>query len=155
MPKKAKQRFSWDRDATTGIIVKTDGLTSATFETDLSTYPQLIQDEIFVYGGSKIIDDRLSQVPASLKIQEAEKLVLQFMEGDWKAERTGGARFLPTVVEAIKKVKGCSIAAAQKAYRGLDDEQRIVIKENLAETIREIDEARKEEDVPELDDLLS
>ncbi len=152
---KAKQRFSWQRKANKGLAIKVDSETNMAFEINGLEFPDEIRDEIFVYGISKIIDDRLSQVPADLKIDEAEKLVEQFMAGNWKAERTARARFLPTVVEAIAQIKGCSVASAQAAYRGLDDEQRIVLKGNLAETISAIEEARSKAAEVGLDDLLS
>lgn len=152
---KAKQRFSWQRNADKGLAIKVDGETNTALEIDGTHFPQAIQDEIFVYGISKIIDDRLSQVAAGLKMDQAKKLVAQFLAGEWKAERTAGARFLPTVIEAIAQIKGCSVAAAQAAYRGLDDEQRIVLKGNLAEEISAIEEARSKADEVGLDDLLS
>ncbi len=152
---KAKQRFSWDRIASDGVAIKIDGSTNETIQITLSDFPQGIQDEISVYGLSKIVDDRLSQVPADMKMSQVEGLVNQLMAGDWKAERTGGIRFLPAVIEAIKQAKGCTIAAAQDAYRELDDEQRIVLKTNLADQILKIEEARKEAAAVDLEDLLS
>ena len=152
---KAKQRFSWQRKANKGLAIKVDSETNTALEIDGTKFPTEIAAEIFVYGISKIIDDRLSQVAADLKMSQAKKLVEQFLAGDWKAERTAGARFLPTVVEAIAQIKGCSVASAQAAYRGLDDEQRIVLKGNLAETISAIEEARSKAAEVGLDDLLS
>ena len=151
---KAKQRFSWDRNATTGIAVKVDGDSGDKLEIDPHQFPEVIQQEIAVYGLSKIVDDRLSQVPASDKMTAAAELVTQFTAGNWKAERTGGIHLLPLVVEAIIQHKGCSVAQAQSAYRLLDDESRIVLKENLADTMSEIAEARKAADEVTLDDLI-
>ncbi len=152
---KAKQRYSWQRNADKGLAIKVDSKTNTALEIDGNSFPEKIQAEIFVYGISKIIDDRLSQVAADLKMDQAKELVKQFLAGDWKAERVAGARFLPTVIEAIAQIKGCSVAAAQAAYRGLDDEQRIVLKGNLAETISAIEEARSKAAEVGLDDLLS
>lgn len=155
MAKAKKTRFGWNRNASLGTAEKIDRVTEETILIKGREFPEEIQDEIFVYGISKITDDRQSQVPADHKMEGIPALVAQFMEGMWKAERTGGARFLPTVVEAIAQIKGCSIASAQAAYRGLDDEQKVVLKTNLADTILEIEEARKDADIPELDDMLS
>lgn len=154
MAKKAKQRFSWKRNATTGIAVKIDGDTGDKMEIGLGQFPQVIQQEIAVYGLSKIVDDRLSQVPASMKIAEAVKLVAQFIAGNWKAERTGGIHLLPLVIDAIILEKGCSVTQAQAAYRLLDDEQKIVLKEALATRMAEVAEARKGADEVTLDDLI-
>ena len=152
---KAKQRFSWDRNATKGTATKVDTVAEAKFTFDGFDLPKVIQEEIFVYGLSKIIDDRLSQVHSDLKLDQARALFDQFKAGNWKAERTAGARFLPTVVEAIAQIKGCSVASAQAAYRGLDEEQRVVLKGNLAEKISAIEEARSKAAEVGLDDLLS
>ncbi|MCZ6775242.1 MAG: hypothetical protein O7D34_02155 [Ignavibacteria bacterium] len=153
--KKAKQRFSWQRNANKGLAIKVDSETNTALEIDGTKFPTEIAAEIFVYGVSKIIDDRLSQVSPDLKMRQAKELVAQFMSGDWKAERTGGIHLLPLVIDAIMLAKGCKAAAAQEAYRQLDDEQRIVLKSNLAESMSAIAEARKGAEIPELDDLLS
>lgn len=152
---KAKQRFSWLRNATARLATKIDSLTKQEIMIDGNELPEVIQEEIFVYGLSKIVDDRLSQVPADLKIAQAALLFEQLKAGNWKAERTGGIHLLPLVIEAIVAAKGCSPAKAQEAYRLLDEEQRIVLKSNLAESMAEIAEARKAAEDVELDDLLS
>ncbi len=154
MAKKAKQRFSWQRNATTGLAIKVDSETNTALEIDGMEFPEVIQEEIFVYGVSKIIDDRLSQVSPDLKMTEAKKLVAQFAAGNWKAERTGGIHVLPLVIEAIMQRKGCKVAPAQAAYRALSDEAKTVLKDNLSEAMAEIAEARKGADEVTLDDLI-
>ena len=153
---KAKQRFTWDRNATNGIARKADTATGETFTTALDRFPEVIQEEIAVYGLTKIFDDRGSQVPADEKIAFCQALQTQMEAGNWKAERTGGIHLLPLVIEAIMEAKGWKVAKAQAAYRKLDDEQRVVLKTNLAESMAEIAEARKADETEEdLDDLLS
>ena len=152
---KAKQRFTWDRDATTGVAIKEDTTTGEKFKTSLNSFPEVIQENIAVYGLSKIFDDRLSQVSADQKIEECAALQIQMEAGNWKAERTGGIHLLPLVIEAIMQKKGCKAAQAQGAYRLLDEEQRIVLKQNLAEIMVKIAETRKGAEEVELDDLLS
>lgn len=155
MAQKAKQRFTWDRNATTGEAIKTDTSTGETFAVTLDQFPEEIQGSIAVYGLTKILDDRGSQVPADQKIEYCKVLVTQMEQGNWKAERTGGIHLLPLVIEAIVSKKGCSVAKAQEAYRQLDEEQRLVLKGNLATDMAEIAEARKAADDVALDDLLS
>ena len=152
---KARQRFSWDRDPAQGTAIKIDSQTGKTIEISLDDFPREIVEEIRVYGLSKIIDDRLSQVPADHKMEAVPGLIKQLEAGDWKAERTGGIHVLPAVIEAIKQAKGCTTSQAQGAYRELDDEQRIVLKSNLADRIEAIVEARKEEAEIDLEELLS
>ena len=155
MAQKAKQRFTWNRNATNGEAIKTDTSTGEMFEVNLDQFPEEIQAEIAVYGLTKILDDRGSQVHADQKIAFCGELVSQMEAGNWKAERTGGIHLLPVVIQAIVESKGCSITAAQTAYRLLDDEQRVVLKTNLAISMAEISETRKAEEDVELDDLLS
>lgn len=152
---KAKQRFTWDRNATTGEAIKTDTSTGDKFTVVLDQFPEEIQGSIAVYGLTKILDDRGSQVPADQKIEYCKVLVAQMEAGNWKAERTGGIHLLPLVIEAIVLAKACSVAKAQEAYRLLDEEQRLVLKSNLAESMAEIAEARTQAQDVELDDLLS
>lgn len=156
MAQKAKQRFTWDRNATDGTAIKEDTDTGDKFRTSLDSFPEAIQESIAVYGLSKIFDDRLSQVPADLKIQECLVLQAQMESGNWKAERTGGIHVLPLIIEAIMEKKGWKVAKSQAAYRKLDDAQRVVIKEHMAERMAKIAAARKADESEEnLDDLLS
>lgn len=152
---KAKQRFTWDRNATTGEAIKTDTSTGETFAVSLAQFPEEIQAEIAVYGLTKVLDDRGSQVDADQKIAFCQVLVPQLEAGNWKAERTGGIHLLPLVIEAIVESKECSVTAAQTAYRLLDEEQRVVLKTNLAKSMTRIAEARKLAEEVELGDLLS
>jgi hypothetical protein len=156
MAKKAEQRFTWNRNPTTGVVLKTDTITGETFETSLDLYPDVIQENFTVYGITKIFDDRGSQVPADEKISFCQALQMQLIAGNWKAERTGGIHLLPLVIEAIMEEKNWKVAKAQAAYRRLDEEQRIILKGNLKERMLAISEARKaDESEEDLDDLLS
>lgn len=155
MAQKAKQRFTWNRNATTGTAIKEDTETGEKFTTSLDEYSEDLQAAIAVYGLTKVFDDRGSQVPADEKIAFCETLQTQFIAGDWKAERTGGIHLLPLVIQAIVSSKGCSVTAAQTAYRLLDDEQRVVLKTNLAKSMATIAEARRAEKKIDIGDLLS
>ena len=86
---KAKQRFAWRREASNGTAIKVDQSTDETLRIDGMEFPQAIREEIFVYGISKIIDDRLSQVAPDAKMSEARTLVAQLISGEWKACDTG------------------------------------------------------------------
>ena len=109
-----------------------------------------------IYGLTKILDDRGSQVPADLKIEYCQVLVAQMEAGNWKAERTGGIHLLPLIIEAIMEAKGWKVAKSQEAYRKLDDAQRLVLKESLSARMLKIADARKADESEEtLDDLLS
>lgn len=156
MAKAKKTRFGWLRNASLGTAKKFDRKTEETILIQGLEFPDEIRDEIFVYGISKIIDDRQSQIAADLKMEGIPSLVAQFMEGTWKAERTGGIHVLPLVIEAIMEAKSWKVAKAQAAYRRLDDEQRQVLKANLKDEMSVIAAARiADESEEDLDDLLS
>ena len=153
MTKKSTQRYTWKRNATNGTAEKRDTVTGETLLINGKKFPDDIQAEIFVYGISKISDDRLSQVSASQKFDELKKLVTQFMDGQWKADKTGGSRFLPPIIEVIMEFKGWSVSKAQASYRALDAEGRDALKAGQAKRIAEILEARLAEGVESLDDM--
>lgn len=154
MPK-GTQRYSWRRNASEGIAVKVDSVTEETLTIDGKSFPEEIRAEIFVYGISKIIDDRLSQVDATDKIAETRKLVAQFKSGEWKAERVAGARQLAAVIIVIMNELGCSVHQAQAAWRKKDDAGKTALKVALAPKILEVEEARRTADEVSLDQLLS
>lgn len=157
MAKRQKTRFGWHRKASEGTAEKFDRKTEETILIQGRDFPQEIQDEMFVYGISKIIDDRQSQVAADDKMEGIPALVTQFMEGTWKSIRTGGIHLLPIVIEAIMEVKDWKVAKAQSAYRKLDEEQRVVLKDNLKDEMLAIAAARKldEGDEEDFGDLLT
>ena len=154
MPK-GTQRYAWRRDANNGIAVKVDSETEETVIINGRDFPDEIQSEIFVYGISKIIDDRLSQVEASLKIAETRKLVAQLMSGEWKAERVAGARQVAAIIIVIMNELGCSVHQAQTAWRKKDDAGKAALKQALAPKILAVEEARRTADEVSLDALLS
>lgn len=151
---KAKQGFSWAYNHDEMSVTVTDKSTEESVTYDASDLPQQISEQSLLYGIGKLLQDRNSQVAAAEKMPAFDRTWKQLCDGIWKAERTIGARFLPAIVEAIAKRKGCSVAAAQAAYRSLDDAQKAVLKENLAEDIAKIEEARAAQADVTLDDLI-
>ena len=152
---KAKQRFAWRREASNGTAIKVDQSTDETLRIDGMEFPQAIREEIFVYGISKIIDDRLSQVAPDAKMSEARTLVAQLISGEWKAERVGGARQLAAIIIVIMNELGCSVHQAQAAWRKQDDAEKAALREALAEKVQQVEEARKTADEVSLDGLLA
>ena len=152
---KSKQRFSWDRDPATGIITKTDGETKQSIIIDLNQFDEDIQSKMFVYGGSKIYDDRLSQIPAAVKMQSVGTLTEQFLGGKWKSDKTIGDRFMPPIIQVIMNAQGCTVSVAQAAYKALDEESRVVLKEAQADAIADVIAAREAQDIPSLDGMMS
>lgn len=131
-----------------------DSVTEQEITWDFSELPTEIQQRVQVYGLGKVLQDRNSQVSADGKIDGMSKTFDSLSSGQWKAERTVGARFLPPVIEVIGKLKGCSVAAAQAAYRALSDDEKATLRDNLAEQIQEVEKARAAQDEVSLDDLI-
>ena len=77
-----------------------------------------------------------------------------FTKGQFKSERTVGARFLPAIIEVIASLKGISVAAAQTAYRALDDAEKTALKSKFAEECAEIEAARSKASDVDLTDLI-
>lgn len=151
---KSKQRFAWTYDHAESTVKVVDSASDTDYTFEYSELPEEIADRVAVYGLGKVLQDRNSQVDADGKIAGMVKTYESLVSGQWKAERSVGARFLPAVIEAIATVKGCSVAAAQAAYRALDDAQRVVLKENLAEEIAKVEAKRAAAEDVDLDDLI-
>ena len=151
---KAKQGYSWAYNHEAMKVVVTDKASEDNAAFLAEDLPEDIRDRALLYGIGKLLQDRNSQVAAADKMSAFGKTWDQLTDGTWKQERTFGARLLPAVVEAIAKRKGCSAAAAQKAYRALDDAAKQVIRENLAEDIKAIEAARAGASEVSLDDLI-
>lgn len=155
MAKKAKQRFSWTYNHDRGQATVTDTIEDVTVTYDLTQLPDVIRERIEVYGLGKVLQDRNSGTPAANKITGMTETFKSLESGSWKAERTFGARLLPPVIEVIGKRKKCSVAAAQAAYRALDDAEKVALKEALVEEIQAVLEARATAEEIDLTDLIS
>lgn len=149
------QRYKWLRDAASGIIQKIDTATDREIEIDLNQFDPTIKAEMFVYGGTKIIDDRLSQVDTDDKMDAVETIIVQFRDGKWKADKVVGARMLPPVIEIIMRVKGWKVSKAQKSWAAQDDQTKAAILENYKDEIEEIKDERKDAEEGSLDDMAS
>ena len=152
---KAKQRFSWAYNHEDSTATVVDNQTEETEVYDFSSLPTMIQQRVQVYGLGKVLQDRNSQVSADGKLAGMTVTFKSLADGQWKAERSFGSRLLPAYIEAIVDAKGCSPAAAQKAYRALDDESKSALRLNLSDQIKAIEKARESAEEVELDDLTS
>ena len=151
---KAKQRFSWTYNHEAAIAKVIDSVTKNEALYSFAELPETIRDQVAVYGLGKVLQDRNSGVDADAKMDGMTKTYESLSSGQWKADKVMGARFLSPVIEAIGKRKGCSVSAAQAAYRALDDTQKIALKEALAEDIQAIVDARAAAEEVDVSDLL-
>lgn len=161
MATKAKQRFTWLRDAKSMLIEKIDKFTASAEdpklalrqEFDLADLPESIRDEMTVYGATKIIDDRNSQVAADDKMTAALKVWAQFIAGVWIAPKSGGGGFTPPIITVIMQKMNASLSEAQASYRKLDKAQKDALKEANKGSIAAVVEAQQSENTLDLDGM--
>ena len=151
---KAKQRFSWTYNHEAGTAEVKDNETESVELYDYNDLPETIRDQVAVYGLGKVLQDRNSGTAADEKLAGMTATYTSLAAGQWKAERTFGARLLPAIIEVIGKAKGCTVTQAQAAWRACDDAMKLALKEKFAEECLAIEEARKATDEVTLDDLV-
>lgn len=101
-----------------------------------------LRNNVALYGLSKLLQDRTSEVPTGPgKVAAMKELMEQFKSGTWTAERKAGAPVVSAEVEAVAELKGCTTAEAQLSLKGYDVETRKKILANpkvvaLAQEIR-------------------
>lgn len=94
----------------------------------LENVHESLQANVALYGLSKLLQDRTSQVDAGPSKLDAMGEVMALLEkGEWEKERTAGAPTVSAEVEALAEIKGVSVAVIQKAIRNYTAEQRTKI----------------------------
>jgi HAMP domain-containing protein len=117
---------------------------------DLSGVDVNIMTQVSLYGLSKLLQDRSSDVSAGPdKLSAMQEVYDQLAAGQWERERKAGAPTVSAEIEALAQIKGASVADIQKTLRKFTKEQKEKILSNaevkaLADRIRE---SRSEEDV--------
>ena len=116
-----------------------------------------IKQQVSLYGYSKLLQDRASDVPIGPEKLDAMKAVAaQLASGQWAKERKIGAVVTSPEVEALAQLKKISVPAAQAALKAYPKEVRAQIlgNEDIKKLAGEILAARQEADVASLDDLV-
>ena len=122
---------------------------------DWYALPLHIQNKISLHGLSTLLQQRTSDIKQNPlgKLDAMSEVYERLAEGEWNKERQAGARQVPAIVEVLAKIKGADIGSVQKAYAGLEDEQKDALKEKYADDIAKIEAGRNSAEVS-LDDLL-
>jgi len=143
------------------LVRKREGEGFAEIETgtfDLSNVHEELQTNVALYGLSKLLQDRTSQVDAGPSKLDAMREVMALLEkGEWEKERTAGAPTVSAEVEALAELKGVSVAVAQKALRNYSADQRAKILANpsIVERAAKIKASREAEaGSVSMDDLM-
>lgn len=116
-----------------------------------------IKNQVALYGYSKLLQDRASDVPIGPEKLEAMKAVAaQLAAGQWAKERKIGAVVTSPEVEALAQLKSISVPAAQAALKAYPKEVReqILGNEAIVNLAAEIRAAREDAEVASLDDMV-
>jgi len=119
-----------------------------------------LTDKVALYGLSKVLQDRSSGVNTGPdKLEAMGEVFEDLKQGNWKKERAGagGGSGISPVVEAIANIKGISFNEAARSWRETPKEQKDAIKANptVADEVKRVKEARKEQGGADLSDLAS
>lgn len=111
-----------------------------------------------LYGGSKILQDRTSDLSSDISRLDAMKEVWKrLMEDHWEKEREAGGPTVSAEVEALASLQGVSIAAIQKALRNYSAEKRqqILAHDAVQKKAEEIRAAREQAEDINLDSFAA
>lgn len=101
-----------------------------------------------LYGVSKVLQDRCSQVDAGPEKLPAMREVFALLaKGEWERERTAGAPTVSAEVEALAEIKGVSVAAIQKALRAQPEavREKVLANPRVVERAAQIKAGREAE----------
>lgn len=118
-----------------------------------------LRPNVELYGLSKLLQDRTSQVDAGPgKLEAMSEVMALLAKGEWEKERASGAPTVSPEVEALAEIKGTTVAVMQKVIRNYTPEQRAKILANpkVVSRANEI-RAERETQIAEvtLDDLAA
>lgn len=156
--------FKFDLNAETGTITAI-----LRQKDDKEEYVELDKEEFIVsdlpaevrafsdlYGLSKLVQDRASQVPAGPdKLAEMKEVYASLVAGQLERERKAGSPVVSAEVEALAALRSCSVADIQKSLRKYTKEQKEKIFANptVVAKAAELRAARESVDV-DLDSML-
>lgn len=86
---------------------------------------QSLHKNVSLYGFSKLLQDRSSDIPTGPeKIAAMEEVAALLAAGEWEKERKVGAPIVRPEVEALAQLKGCTVADIQASLRTYSKEAR-------------------------------
>jgi len=139
------------------ILLRADDKVVATETFGAADIHDSLKQQVSLYGYSKLLQDRASDVPIGREKLDAMKAVAaQLASGQWAKERKVGAIIVSPAVEALASLKQISVPAAQAALKAYPKEVReqILGNEAIVAKAKEITEARALAEVASLDDFV-
>lgn len=110
-----------------------------------------IKGQVFLYGLSKLLQDRSSDTKAGPeKLAAMQDVYDQLVDGKWERERKAGSPTVSAEVEALARIKGVGVADIQRALSKFSKEQKEKVFENT-EVQRIAAEIRSSRDATEVD----
>ena len=140
-----------------GIVIRESGEVAAFESFKANDIHNSLKQQVSLYGYSKLLQDRASDVDIGPGKLEAMKAVAaQLNAGQWAKERKVGAIVVSPQVEALATLKQLTIPAAQAALKAYTKEVREQILSNadVVAKAKEITEARAATEVASLDDMV-
>lgn len=84
-----------------------------------------LHKNVALYGYSKLLQDRSSDVPTGPgKLAAMREVAAMLATGEWEKERKVGAPVVSAEVEALARIKKCSVSDIQTALRRYSKENR-------------------------------
>ena len=115
------------------------------------------KQKVALYGYSKLLQDRASDVPVGPdKIPAMQAIAAQLAAGQWAKERKIGAIVVSCEVEALAQLKQLTVPAAQAALKSYPKEvrQQILAHPDIIAAAKVIFDGRQEQEVASLDDYV-
>ncbi len=115
------------------------------------------KQKVALYGYSKLLQDRASDVPVGPdKIPAMQAIAAQLAAGQWAKERKIGAIVVSAEVEALAQLKQLTVPQAQAALKSYPKEvrQQILAHADIVKLAAEIGAARQDAEVASLDDFV-
>ena len=139
------------------IVTREDESVAASESFAAADIHDSLKQQVALYGYSKLLQDRASDVPIGPEKLEAMKgVAAQLAAGQWAKERKIGAVVTSPEVEALAQLKSISVPAAQAALKAYPKEVReqSLGNEAIVKLAGEIRAARSEAEVASLDDFV-
>jgi len=91
----------------------------------VSDVHQTLHKHVALYGYSKLLQDRSSDIPTGPeKITAMQEVAELLKSGEWEKERKVGAPIVRPEVEALAELKNCTVADIQASLRTYSKEAR-------------------------------
>lgn len=154
-----KVRMAWKEDLESLTVTGMDKESGAAVSFSWDSVSEENRPKLACFALKTILATRTSAADPEDKVIQMREVAKLLATEKWDKDRVGGSPTVSVLVEAIAKVKGISIPAAQKALARYDKDAKAAMEANpkVAKAMEEVKAARAEveADAVDMDDLLS